>query len=92
MERDSFNLGGQIVRSPTASSGRFNLKHPGSLTDLQWTGEWTDDERSAAVTTSFEYMMSRDNQRKIMSLKADIDKIRKSFDIEVIFDWWFVYG
>ena len=86
-ERQTFVVEGQLndesSRSGYKKSASFRLAHPNSFTDIQLSGglEQSDEKMSAIVETK--YMMTRDRQMKVNSIRGEVDLVRKELVVEV---------
>jgi hypothetical protein len=70
--------------SQTVYNFRAQLTHPNSNLDAQWEAQYKDESDVVVWTMNGKYLTSYDQQMKTGSLRAEINKLRKALNIEVI--------
>ncbi|ELU06511.1 hypothetical protein CAPTEDRAFT_195369 [Capitella teleta] len=68
----------------TLYNAKAQLTHPNSNLDAAWEAQYKDDSDIIAVIMNGKYLTSSDLEMKTASLRADINKLRKALDLEII--------
>ncbi|ELU04621.1 hypothetical protein CAPTEDRAFT_222921 [Capitella teleta] len=68
----------------TVYNARAHLTHPNSNLDAKWEAQYKDNSDAKSVTMNGQYLTSYDRAIKTATLRADINKLRHSLDMEII--------
>jgi len=86
-ERQIWTLEGAVrdeSRYPRVKySSLFRLSSPTSLIDVQITSNAAEDTETTSRGFGLKYLTSRDRQLKTLSLKSEINRLRKELKLEV---------
>lgn len=86
-DAEEFAFTGHVADESSYSQALYNarahLTHPGSHLDALWEGQYKDNSDSKVITMNGNYLTSYDRERKTATLRAEINKLRNSMDMEV---------
>ena len=79
------HIADESTRGQTLYTARTQLTHPASNLDFKWEGQMKEDSETKSATMETNYLTSYDRQMKTATFRAEINKIRNTLDMQVIY-------